>query len=221
MLTELRSLKLQTQYQIADAAMLCELCILVFSDPNLTQFPCFFAKTTLPPDAHYFPFQCTPSQQSNTKFIIVHPASICESLLPNHGAYRVLPRAIKCLKRYVEDMLRIIQTHTGQNLIRMASNPMNLTLRLQRMAGSESRSRGCWRVGLGISEAPMVLHTVSQSGVGIAGASGYATQPVAKSATAAQIKAMPPKLINGEVKACFEVTEPSSDDRCNIFVDKQ
>ena len=67
--------------------------------------------------------------------------------------------------------------------------------------------------GLGISEATMMLQTISQSGAGIAGAQSihanvYATQPVAKSATEEQRKRMLPRLIDGEWKACFGVTEP-------------
>ena len=71
--------------------------------------------------------------------------------------------------------------------------------------------------GLGISEATMMLQTVSQSGAGIAGAQTvhanvYATQPVAKFATESQKKVMLPRLISGEWKACFGVTEPRSAD---------
>ena len=67
--------------------------------------------------------------------------------------------------------------------------------------------------GLGISEATMMLQTISQSGAGIAGAQSvhanvYATQPVAKFATEEQRKRMLPRLISGEWKACFGVTEP-------------
>ena len=67
--------------------------------------------------------------------------------------------------------------------------------------------------GLGISEATMMLQTISQSGAGMAGAQSihanvYATQPVAKFATDIQRKNMLPKLISGEWKACFGVTEP-------------
>lgn len=67
--------------------------------------------------------------------------------------------------------------------------------------------------GLGISEATMMLQTISQSGAGIAGAQSihanvYATQPVAKFATEEQKKAMLPGLISGEFRACFGVTEP-------------
>ena len=69
--------------------------------------------------------------------------------------------------------------------------------------------------GLGISEATMMLQTISQSGAGIAGAQSihanvYATQPVARFATNAQRKSMLPRLISGEWKTCFGVTEPRS-----------
>ena len=67
--------------------------------------------------------------------------------------------------------------------------------------------------GLGISEATMMLQTISQSGAGMAGAQSihanvYATQPVAKFATNIQKKRMLPRLISGEWKVCFGVTEP-------------
>lgn len=69
--------------------------------------------------------------------------------------------------------------------------------------------------GLGISEATMMLHTISQSGAGMAGAQSihanvYATQPVAKFATEEQRKKMLPRLIGGEWRACFGVTEPNT-----------
>ena len=72
--------------------------------------------------------------------------------------------------------------------------------------------------GLGISEATMMLQTISQSGAGIAGAQSihanvYATQPVAKFAKESQRKSMLPRLISGEWKACFGVTEPRSGDK--------
>lgn len=54
--------------------------------------------------------------------------------------------------------------------------------------------------GLGISEATMMLQTISQS----------ATQPVAKFAKEDQRKSMLPRLISGEWKAYFKVTEPRS-----------
>lgn len=72
--------------------------------------------------------------------------------------------------------------------------------------------------GLGISEATMMLQTISQSGAGIAGAQSihanvYATQPVAKFATTEQRDRMLPRLIGGEWKACFGVTEPRLDEK--------
>ncbi|TID17089.1 acyl-CoA dehydrogenase-like protein [Venturia nashicola] len=69
--------------------------------------------------------------------------------------------------------------------------------------------------GLGISEATMMLHTIAESGAGIAGAQSihanvYATQPVAKFATPDQLKRFLPPLISGQVRACFGVTEPNT-----------
>ena len=68
---------------------------------------------------------------------------------------------------------------------------------------------------MGISEATMMLQTISQSGAGISGAQSihanvYATQPVAKFATADQKNVMLLEIINGQVKVCFGVTEPRS-----------
>lgn len=69
--------------------------------------------------------------------------------------------------------------------------------------------------GLGISEATMMLHTISESGAGMAGAQSihanvYATQPVAKFATPEQLQRFLPPLISGQVRACFGVTEPNT-----------
>ncbi|KAF1808690.1 acyl-CoA dehydrogenase NM domain-like protein [Eremomyces bilateralis CBS 781.70] len=69
--------------------------------------------------------------------------------------------------------------------------------------------------GLGISEATMMLHTISESGGGIAGAQSihanvYATQPVAKFASAEQRQRWLPELIRGERRVCFGVTEPNT-----------
>lgn len=74
---------------------------------------------------------------------------------------------------------------------------------------------GLGGAGLGISEATMMLHTISESGAGMAGAQSihanvYATQPVAKFATQEQLQRMLPRLISGEVRACFGVTEPNT-----------
>lgn len=61
----------------------------------------------------------------------------------------------------------------------------------------------------------MMLHTIAESGAGMAGAQSihanvYATQPVAKFATKDQLQRMLPPLISGEVRACFGVTEPNT-----------
>lgn len=69
--------------------------------------------------------------------------------------------------------------------------------------------------GLGISEATMMMQTISESGAGMGGcqslhANVYATQPVAKFARDEQKKRLLPKLISGEVRTCFGVTEPNT-----------
>ncbi|EGC42622.1 acyl-CoA dehydrogenase [Histoplasma capsulatum var. duboisii H88] len=69
--------------------------------------------------------------------------------------------------------------------------------------------------GLGISEATMMLQTIAQSGAGLAGAQSihanvYATQPVAKFATEEQRQQMLPRLIAGDYRVCFGVTEPNT-----------
>ncbi|KZZ95218.1 acyl-CoA dehydrogenase [Ascosphaera apis ARSEF 7405] len=69
--------------------------------------------------------------------------------------------------------------------------------------------------GLGISEATMMLQTIAQSGAGLAGAQSihanvYATQPVAKFATPEQRQEMLPRLIKGDYRVCFGVTEPNT-----------
>lgn len=69
--------------------------------------------------------------------------------------------------------------------------------------------------GLGISEATMMLQTIAESGAGIAGAQSihanvYATQPVMKFATKEQRGRFLAKIISGEWRTCFGVTEPST-----------
>lgn len=69
--------------------------------------------------------------------------------------------------------------------------------------------------GLGISEATMMLQTISESGAGIAGAQSihanvYATQPVSKFSTPDQRQAFLAPLVAGKTRACFGVTEPNS-----------
>jgi len=69
--------------------------------------------------------------------------------------------------------------------------------------------------GLGISEATMMMQTIAESGAGIAGAQAihanvYATQPLAKYGSEAQSRETIPKIISGEYRTCFGVTEPNS-----------
>merc|ERR1711939_894263 len=69
--------------------------------------------------------------------------------------------------------------------------------------------------GLGISEATMMLQTISQSGAGMAGAQSihanvYATQPLARFGNKEQLESTIPNLINGTWRACFGVTEPNT-----------
>ncbi|KAH9827002.1 Acyl-CoA dehydrogenase, C-terminal domain [Teratosphaeria destructans] len=69
--------------------------------------------------------------------------------------------------------------------------------------------------GLGISEATMMLQTIAESGAGLAGAQSihanvYATQPVAKFATPDQRSRFLSKIISGEWRTCFGVTEPNT-----------
>ena len=60
-----------------------------------------------------------------------------------------------------------------------------------------------------------MLHTIAESGAGLAGAQSihanvYATQPIAKFATPDQQQKMLKPLIEGKVRACFGVTEPNT-----------
>lgn len=69
--------------------------------------------------------------------------------------------------------------------------------------------------GLGITEATLMLQTIAESGAGLAGAQSihanvYATQPVAKFATPDQRKRFLSKIISGEWRTCFGVTEPNT-----------
>ncbi|KAK6213256.1 acyl-CoA dehydrogenase [Colletotrichum tabaci] len=69
--------------------------------------------------------------------------------------------------------------------------------------------------GLGISEATMMMQTISESGAGMAGAQSihanvYATQPLARFGTPEQLEGTIPKIISGEWRTCFGVTEPNS-----------
>ena len=69
--------------------------------------------------------------------------------------------------------------------------------------------------GLGVTEAALMMQTVSQSGAGLSGASAlhmniFGLNPVVVFGTAEQKKRMLPPLVAGEDKACFAVTEPDA-----------
>ncbi|KAF8183594.1 acyl-CoA dehydrogenase/oxidase [Mycena galopus ATCC 62051] len=68
--------------------------------------------------------------------------------------------------------------------------------------------------GLGVSEATLMMQTIADSGAGMAGAQAihanvYATQPLAKFGTPEQLRATIPKVVAGEWRVCFGVTEPN------------
>lgn len=69
--------------------------------------------------------------------------------------------------------------------------------------------------GLGLTEAAHVMQVVAQSGAGFSGASAihlniFGLMPVLKFGTQEQKQRHLPKIIAGEDKACFAVTEPNS-----------
>ncbi|HWS73821.1 MAG TPA: acyl-CoA dehydrogenase family protein [Quisquiliibacterium sp.] len=69
--------------------------------------------------------------------------------------------------------------------------------------------------GLGITEAALVMHTVSASGAGLSGASAvhmniFGLHPVVVSGTDEQRQRWLPPLIEGRERACFAVTEPNT-----------
>jgi len=69
--------------------------------------------------------------------------------------------------------------------------------------------------GLGITEAALMMQTISQSGAGLSGASAlhmniFGLNPVVMFGTDAQKKRMLPPLVAGTDKACFAVTEPNA-----------
>ncbi|KAI1501304.1 putative acyl-CoA dehydrogenase [Biscogniauxia marginata] len=69
--------------------------------------------------------------------------------------------------------------------------------------------------GLGISEAVMMMQTITESGAGMAGAQAihanvYATQPLAKFGTPTQLRDTIPNIISGKWRTCFGVTEPNT-----------
>jgi acyl-CoA dehydrogenase len=69
--------------------------------------------------------------------------------------------------------------------------------------------------GLGISEAALVMHTISATGAGLSGASAvhmniFGLHPVVVFGSDAQKARWLPPLIAGKQKACFGVTEPNT-----------
>jgi acyl-CoA dehydrogenase len=69
--------------------------------------------------------------------------------------------------------------------------------------------------GLGLTEASIVMQTVAQSGAGFSGASAihlniFGPMSLVKFGTDAQRQHHLPRLISGEDKMCFAVTEPNS-----------
>ncbi len=69
--------------------------------------------------------------------------------------------------------------------------------------------------GLGLTEAAVVMQTVAQSGAGFTGASSihlniFGPMPLVKFGSDAQRQHALPRLISGQDKMCFAVTEPNS-----------
>ena len=69
--------------------------------------------------------------------------------------------------------------------------------------------------GLGLTEASIVMQTVAESGAGFTGASAihlniFGPMPIVKFGTEAQKSVSLPRIISGEDKMCFAVTEPNS-----------
>lgn len=69
--------------------------------------------------------------------------------------------------------------------------------------------------GLGITEASIMMQTISESGAGMSGASAvhmniFGLNPVVQFGTEEQKHRMLPPLISGAERACFAVTEPNT-----------
>lgn len=61
----------------------------------------------------------------------------------------------------------------------------------------------------------MMMQTIAESGAGVAGAQSihanvYATQPLAKFGPREQLEETIPKIVLGEYRVCFGVTEPNA-----------
>jgi acyl-CoA dehydrogenase len=69
--------------------------------------------------------------------------------------------------------------------------------------------------GLGVSEAAVMMHTITASGAGLSGASAvhmniFGLNPVVVYGTDEQKRRMLPPIVAGQEKACFAVTEPDA-----------
>src|SRR3954463_2867313 len=69
--------------------------------------------------------------------------------------------------------------------------------------------------GLGVTEAAIVMQAGAESGAGFSGASAlhlniFGPMPLVKFGTEAQKQALIPRLISGEDRMCFGVTEPDA-----------
>lgn len=69
--------------------------------------------------------------------------------------------------------------------------------------------------GLGITEACIMMQTITESGAGMAGAQSihanlYATQPLAAFGSPDQLKNIIPAIVSGQCRVCFGVTEPDA-----------
>ena len=69
--------------------------------------------------------------------------------------------------------------------------------------------------GLGLTEAAIMMQAVAQSGAGFSGASAihlniFGPMPIARFATEEQKRAYIPRIISGEDRMCFGVTEPDA-----------
>ncbi len=69
--------------------------------------------------------------------------------------------------------------------------------------------------GLGLTEAALMMQTVAQSGAGFSGASAihlnvFGLMPIVKFGTPEQQQMFLPRVISGQDKTCFAVTEPNS-----------
>lgn len=69
--------------------------------------------------------------------------------------------------------------------------------------------------GLGITDAAIMMRTISESGAGMSGASAihmnvFGLNPVVVFGTKAQCRRMLPPIVSGKERACFAVTEPNT-----------